>query len=284
MASNSGYIELSKLNNELNPTISSNTPGPVDASEFLNQQNMQEVQNNLISNMGGDNNAMSQAQLQNAMASAINAFRQPQCDEECEKDKKKWELLYQLYILEETKKQSPKLINDLEQQYYEITDDDDWYRRWKENRVTRDTNESTEKLKKYHETSYTNLMTDLHNYNAQYTYLDKLGVLTSTYEELNEKMDKENKDLVNVKNTNFRKAEYEQGYSENYVRVNNFLYKFYWGLVLFYVFYFILMNKRYKDTRLWRITIILVLFPFVVSYLHKILSYVIEKVLPYLGF
>ena len=87
-----------------------------------------------------------------------------------------------------------KLINDLEQQYYEITDDDDWYRRWKENRVTRDTNESTEKLKKYHETSYTNLMTDLHNYNAQYTYLDKLGVLTSTYEELNEKMseDKEN--------------------------------------------------------------------------------------------
>ena len=285
MGANEDYSKIMMMNNELNSQLTNPYPAPKLDGDIQIQQNMEKMQKELSTKLGGgDNGGMSQARLQSAMAGAINAFKTPYCDEKCENDKKKWNLLYQLYILDETKKQTPKLINDLEEQYYEITKDDDWYKEWKEKRVSKEVNEGNDKLKDYHEGSYANLMTDLHNYNAQYTYLDNLGVLTNTYRELNDEMDKKNKDLVNVKNTSFRKAEYEQGYSENYIRVNNFLYKFYWGLVIFYIIYFILINKRYQDIRLWTIAIILMLFPYFIAFLHSAIGYILKQVIPYFGF
>ena len=79
------------MNNELNSQLSNPYPAPKLDGDIQIQQGMEQLQKELSSKLGGgDKGGMSQAQLQTAMAGAINAFKTPYCDEKCENDKKKW--------------------------------------------------------------------------------------------------------------------------------------------------------------------------------------------------
>ncbi len=267
--------------------IPSNIAG-IDTKELREQEYWRDAENDVIQMMQSgtstDPNSFSQSNIQNLVSSVSNSFNTPICDDKCQKERQKLNLVSQLMILDETKKKTPDMIQKLEQEYYEITEDDDEYRKFKKNRVTNEVEENTYKLKDFHSSSYNNLMVDLNNYTAQHNYLDNIGKLKQTYSDLNQNLNKKNNDLVNVKNTSFRKAEYEQGYSENYIRVNNYLYKFYWGLIIFFIINFIFINKKYSDGRLWTIAIILIAIPFTITYIHKFANYALQKVMPYIGF
>lgn len=262
--------------------------GGIDTKELREKKYWKDVENDVTKMMksgtSADPNSFSQSNIQNLVGSVTNSFNTQICDENCEKEKLKADLIGQITVLEETNEQSDDIIRNLQEQYYEITEDDDEYRKDVERRVTTEVEENTDKLKDFHTSAYNNLMVDLNNYTTQHIYLDKIGKLKQTYSDLNQNLNKKNNDLVNVKNTSFRKAEYEQGYSENYIRVNNYLYKFYWGLIIFFIINFIFINKKYSDGRLWTIAIILIAIPFTITYIHKFANYALQKVMPYIGF
>ena len=161
--------------------------------------------------------------------------------------------------------------------YYELADGDDWYRTWKEEKLN--TKEEHSELLKQHNRDISNMRIDLHNYNTQYTYVTNLGDLSDKYESSNKDLETQSKLITNNKNTNFRKALYEQEFVEKYLRANNFLFKMYWGLIIFYILFFIIMDKQMKNMKMWFKVLILAVVPYILSMIHEIFKYVIDLVL-----
>ena len=212
-----------------------------------------------------------------------NAISDDYCDHKCQMQKQQAKLIQQQQAIDSVKEFIPEYENEIQKQYYSITSENDPYRKWKKDRVTGESEENSEKLLEFHKKSFNNLVIDLNNYNSHFTYLNNMETMKDTYTELNKGLKNKAEDLENVKNTSFRKANYEQGYSENYVRSNNFLYAFYWGLILFFILYFIVLRKKITDFRLWSITLLLICFPFLVNYVHYGLKVLIQFILPFIG-
>lgn len=273
------FEKVATLNDRLNPSESSELKnnlaklksGDIDTGLPIDQE---------MKNMA---NQIPDSVINKAVAGLSNAITDPVCDYKCQKEKEKKRRLDELRFINAVKDFIPKYENEVEKRYYAITQEDDPYREWKKGQVDSDVNEETNKLLTNHDSSYKNLMIDLNNYTSHFTYLDNMKTLKNTYSNLNNEMNEDIDKLKTVKNTSFRKAEYEQGYSENYVRLNNFLYKFYWGTILFFILYFILLNKRYTEMRLWGLVLFMGIVPFAVSYLHHWTRILLQYILPYIG-
>lgn len=273
------FEKIATMNDKLNPsetsTLKNNLAKLKSGDIDTGLPNDQEIKN--IANQIPD------SVVNRAVAGLSNAISDPICDYKCQKEKEKKRRLNELRFIGAIKDFIPKYENEVEKRYYAITQEDDPYREWKKEQVNKDVNEDSNKLLTNHDSSYKNLMIDLNNYTSHFTYLDNMKTLKTTYSDLNNEMNEDIDKLKTVKNTSFRKAEYEQGYSENYVRLNNFLYKFYWGAILFFILYFILLKKQYSNLGLWLKVLIMGLLPFAISYLHYLIRVVVQYSLPYIG-
>ena len=273
------FEKIATLNDKLNPSETSKLKnnlaklksGDIDTGLPIDQD---------IKNIA---NKIPDSVVNRAVAGLSNAISNPICDYKCQKEKEKKKRLSELRFIGFVKDFIPKYENEVEKRYYAITQEDDPYREWKKGEVDKHVIEDTNKLLTNHDSSYKNLMIDLNNYTSHFTYLDNMKTLKNTYSNLNNEMNQDIDKLKTVKNTSFRKAEYEQGYSENYVRLNNFLYKFYWGAIIFFILYFILLKKQYTNFTLWFKVLIMGLLPFAISYLHYWIRILLQYSLPYVG-
>lgn len=224
-----------------------------------------------------------QSEINKAYKAIDTALSRNICDEDCQRKRRRMKILKEIGQIDKVIAAAPKKVEDLEYKYYELADGDDWYRNWKETKLLKEKEKEQSELLKQHEKDLKNMRIDLHNYNTQYTYVSNLGDLSDKYKSSNERLENEGKVITNNKNTNFRKALYEQEYIEKYLRANNFLYKLYWGLIIFYIVYFIIMDKQFKNMKLWRNVIIIIAIPYVLSLAHDIFKYVINILLPLLA-
>lgn len=224
-----------------------------------------------------------QSELNKAYKSIDVALSRRVCDPECQKKRERMKILKQIGDIDKMLISAPKRVEDLESRYYELADGDDWYRTWKEEKLNTEKKKQHDELLKDHNRDIKNMRIDLHNYNTQYTYVTNLGDLSDKYQTSNKDLETQSKLIINDKNTNFRKALYEQEFVEKYLRANNFLFKLYWGLILFYIIFFIVMDKQMKNMKLWLNVLILAVIPYILSMIHEIFKYVIDLVLPMLA-
>jgi lipopolysaccharide export LptBFGC system permease protein LptF len=188
------------------------------------------------------------------------------CDKECQRNKKE-QLLYDDYLnAKQNAEQAPIVLEEAERNFYEYSKGTAQYNKLKEKEYTKDATTKANQIAKEYLVKLENTLELYKQYQTQQTYLSNMETTKSVLQQKVNTTEKEIGDYKNTRELNDRMDIYTQdkiGWSTWISKILNVVY---YLLAAAFGFTFIFLNKQYTNKKLWAITIALLLYPTVSSF------------------
>lgn len=188
------------------------------------------------------------------------------CGPNCKREKKLEELYNKMLKAEKNLEDAPDNLANARRNYYIYKDGENNYNDSQQSQLRKDAIVDLKKVKEEFDKRVNRTQTMVDEYEAMLVYTENMDEMLNTQITKNQRL---SKDIDNIKTkifTNDRRYHYLDESVEWQTYLNNIISFAYWGLVLYYVVYFLLYKGNYTDKRKVLYGGFILLVPFVLTF------------------
>lgn len=206
----------------------------------------------------------------NELIEKANSNIQPQCDEECQKNKKEQELYFDYQTAINRMREAPKVVEQAEEKYYVYSGKSAEYEKKKEAESRKEAAELALNLKnKFNEKArnikeLTESLNDLNKYKR-----NMFDLLKKTKEEL-EQTKIEIERNSSTEEIGYRSGYYDERDIEYTNKWSSTFRNLYWILVAAYIVIVIVYKQNYRNIVVYVFLAILILYPYTITRIYNI--------------